>query len=267
MIKKYMIMPLGAMGLLALSMLACGLGAFPAPAVTASPLEATTVVPATGAPVLEAPDASGACSNPYLPIKTGASWTYKLTGPIPDTFTRSIISTEAGGFSDQDVFGTGATRKGQWTCDGGSLTALDPANGNSASVNSNNVTTDFHTTESSGVTIPAVLNSGDTWTQTTTLEGTRTINDIQAAAKNQFSNTCKVTGLESVTVEAGTFNALRFDCQTVMNISIDLQGTPIQTTMNFNSMNWYVENIGLVKTVTTGEGLDTTIELVSYNIP
>ena len=264
MMNKTKIMPLGAIGLLILSMLACGLGAFPAPDATAvPPLVATVAAPAAVVP----PASSGACANVYLPIKTGATWNYKLTGPVPDTFTRSILSTEAGGFTDQDVFGTGATRQGKWTCDGGSLTALDPASGNSANVSTANSSTDFKTTEASGVTLPAVLNTGDSWTQTVTLEGTQTINGIQAAAKNQFSNTCQVTGIESVTVEAGTFNALRFDCQTVMNISIDMQGVPIQTTMNLGSMNWYVENIGLVKTAVTGEGLDSTIELVSYNIP
>ncbi len=70
-----------------------------------------------------------------------------------------------------------------------------------------------------------------------------------------------------MTVEAGTFDAMRFDCQTVMNISLSMQDNPIETTITINSINWHAENIGLIKTTTTGEGFDSTIELTSYNIP
>ena len=259
---------------LVLSILACNLGKVPIPSGTTSPEvspnESTPAIentPVTEAPTDNQSGSSGACTNPYLPVITGATWNYKLTGPIPDTFTRSIISVEAGGFTDQDVFGTGVTRQGKWNCDNGDLIALDPSNGGSASINSENVSVEFQTTELSGVTFPATVNAGDTWTQTTTLEGTEVINGTQIPAKNEFTNTCKAIGVESVTVEAGTFDAMKVECQTVMNITITMQDNPIQTSLTLNGTNWYVENIGLVKTVSTGEGFDSTIELISYNIP
>lgn len=147
-------------GILILSTLACSRGANPAPTEILSPQEVSTA----SVPANDPSSASGACANPYLPIVNGATWNYKLTGPIPDTFTRSILSEVESGFTDQDIFGTGATRQGKWNCENGNLIALDPTNGNSASVNSNNVTTDFQTTESSGVTIPATFSAGDAWT-------------------------------------------------------------------------------------------------------
>jgi len=253
---------------LVLSMLACNFGKGSTP-IEPLPPEGT---PNGGAPATEVPannssGSSGACANPYLPIIAGATWNYKLTGPVPDTFTRSILSVETSGFTDQDVFGTGVTRQGKWNCDNGGLIALDPSGGGSASISAQNITVDFKTTELSGVTLPAKINAGDSWTQTTTLEGTETVSGTQVPVKNQFSNTCKANGVESVTVGAGTFDAMRVECQTVMNITITMQGNPIQTKMTFNGTNWYAENIGLVKTATTGEGLDSTIELVSYNIP
>ena len=119
----------------------------------------------------------------------------------------------------------------------------------------------------SGVTIPATLNAGDSWTQTTTLEGTEDIKGTPVPAKNQFVNTCKAIGVESVTVEAGTFDAMRLECQTVYHITITMQSNPIQTTVTINVTNWSAKNTGLVKTVNTGEGLDSTIELVSFKIP
>lgn len=253
-------------GILVLSMLACNLGNGPVPGGTPSP-EGTPneSTPTPEATADNSPSSSGACANPYLPVIAGAAWNYKLTGSVSDTFTRSIISVEASGFTDQDVFGRGVTRQGKWNCENGNLIALNPSEGGSASISAENISVDFQTTELSGVTIPATVNAGDTWTQTTTLEGTQTINGTQMPAKNQVANTCKAIGVESVAVEAGAFDALRVECQTVMNITITMQGNPIQTNLTINATNWYAENIGLVKTVTTGERLNSTIELVSYN--
>ena len=92
-----------AVGILVLSMLACNLGSNPVPSL-----------PQEGAPTDNPSSSSGACVNPYLPVIAGATWNYKLAGPVSDTFTRSIISVETSGFTDQDVYGAGLTRQGKW---------------------------------------------------------------------------------------------------------------------------------------------------------
>ncbi len=270
--KTFKLRTLLAPCILLLSILACNMGKSPdpfepiPPTVSQGLTEAalTPDAPATEAPANVNP---GACANPYLPVVVGATWNYKLSGPTPDTFTRSIIAADTSSFTDQDVFGSGVIRQGKWNCENGNLTALNPSNGDSASVNSENVTVDFQTTKLSGVTLPAIINAGDSWTQTTTLEGTEDINGVLIPAKNEFSNTCKAVGIESVTVEAGNFDALRVECQTAMNITITMNDSPFETAVTFNATNWYAEKIGLLKTVTQGEGLDSTVELTSYNIP
>jgi hypothetical protein len=73
--------------------------------------------------------------------------------------------------------------------------------------------------------------------------------------------------LESVTVEAGTFDAMRVDCKTTMKITITMQETPIETALTLDGVSWYAQNIGMVKSTSTGEGIDSTIELVLYSIP
>ena len=252
---------------LILSMLACNLGHGPSTSGATPPPQDTTN-PTAQAPANNSSGSStGACANPYLPIVTGATWDYKATGIVSDTFTRSIVSVEAGGFTDQDVFGKGLTRQGKWNCDNGSLVELDPSGGPSASVTMKNVSVDFKTTELSGVTLPAAVKAEDTWTQNTTLEGTETINGKSIPAKNKFTNTCKADGVESVTVAAGTFNAMKVECQTVMDISLTMQGSPINTNLTFNSTIWYAEKVGMVKTSASGTGFDSTIELTSYKIP
>lgn len=232
------------------------------------PTPTTEVQIATEAPTNVPEPSAHACINPYLPVVVGATWNYKLTGPIPDRFTHSILSVEDNSFVEQDIFDVGVTRQGTWNCENGNLIALDPPSGASANVNTeNNVSVDFETKDLSGVTIPATINAGDTWSQSLTLEGTQTINGVSFPASNQLASDCKAIGIESVTVEAGTFDAMRVECQTTMNISITMGNAPVQSTLNLTGTNWYVENVGLVKTLTTGMGFDSTTELVSYNIP
>jgi hypothetical protein len=256
---------------LLLSMLACNIGQNPDPFVPIPPTVSqglTETAFATESPT-EAPvnNSAGACANPYMPIIAGATWSYKLTGPTPDTFTRSIIAVEAGGFTDQDVFGTGVTRQGQWQCENGNLIALNPPGGNSSNVSTDEVSVDFKTTAIDGVTLPAAINPGESWAQSITLEGTQTIGGVAYPASNQTTSTCAAIGIETITVEAGTFDAMRFDCKNVLNLSLTLQDNPMSTTLTFNVVNWYAEKVGLIKTVSTGEGLDNTVELTSYTIP
>lgn len=259
--QKIFVLPL--IGLLFFT-LACNLASAPESGTTAIPAPTEAIAQATTAPALPA---SGACDNPYLPVVEGATWSYNLAGPIPDTYVHSILSVEADGFTEQDVFGTGVTRQGKWKCEQGNLIALTPSGGGSANVETEGVTVDFQTTSLEGVTLPASINPGNMWTQSLLLEGTQTINGETFPASNQTTQVCTAVGLESVTVPAGTFDAMRVDCQITMILSLGMSDPPTQMTLDLSNSNWYATNIGLVKTVSTGEGLDSVIELVSYSIP
>lgn len=189
-----------------------------------------------------------------------------MTGGVADTFVHSIVSIEADRFTEQDVFGTGITRTGYWKCEDGALIMLDPSSDATGTVTSDNVTANFSTTSASGITLPAALNPDDEWEQAITLEGTEDIGGNQIPAKNEFSNSCKAIGVESVTVPAGTFDAMRVDCQTSMNITITMANTPVTTSLTFTTSSWFAENVGLVKETKTGTGVDSVIELTTYNI-
>ncbi|HEX2998051.1 MAG TPA: hypothetical protein VHP14_24720, partial [Anaerolineales bacterium] len=185
-----------------------------------------------------------------------------------DSYTHTILAVEGNSFTDQDVFNSGTTRQGKWNCDNGNLTALDLPGGASASVSTQGSgTTDFQTTNSSGITLPAIINPGDVWLQSLTLEGTQAANGVSYQVSNNFNNDCKAVGVESVTVQAGIFDAMRVDCNTTMKISLTLGDTPMENTFNLTGTSWYAQGVGMVKSATSGMGLDSTIELVSYNIP
>jgi len=268
-------------GALAVSISACGPGT-PAPGsgndTNASPTQTlpeevtltseATQTTATEAPATTSPASSGSCDNPYLPVVEGATWNYKLTGALPDTYTHTILSIETDSFTEQDDFASGVTRQAKWQCDNGSLIALNPATGTSAGLSAEGVSLNFETKDLTGITLPATIKTGDTWSQSLTLQGAQTINGTAYTATNEFTSNCTAIGIESVTVEAGTFDTVRIECQSDMQITVALDpNNPITTPLSLKGINWYAADIGLVKSFTSSPGLESTTELVSYNIP
>lgn len=243
--------------------LACNIGAS-APTLES---EAPQIENATEEVIIESAP-TNSCENLYFPVVVGATWNYSISGPVPDTYVHTILSNDSNTFVEQDTFASGVVRTGNWNCENGNLIALEKKDDNSANVNVEGVSVDFKTVEASGVTLPASINSGDVWEQMIFLQGTQTINGETFPASNRVSTACKAIGIESVSVVAGTFDAMRVECVITMDITLEMQaGNPTATTLNLNAVNWYAPNIGLVKNTNTGGGLDGSIELVSYTIP
>ena len=259
---QFLKVPFFALAFLLLTSLACSLpGAAPV-SPSSSPQDAPATLPP--APIqevsTEAPVAD--CFNPYYPVAQGDTWEYEVSGSATDTFTRSILSASGSEFTDQDVFGSGTTRTGQWKCESGNLIALTP--GGSASVDTAGQTFNFTITSNSGITFPANLEVGNAWSQDIAYEGTQDAGGTQITSQNQATTSCTATGRESVTVPAGTFDALKVECNSRISISIS-GGSPI--VIEAPSVAWYAEGVGMVKTVSSGSGFDSTIVLKSYQIP
>ncbi len=237
---------------LALSILAFLLASC-APSGTATPVE---------------PALTGPCANPLYPVVAGAQWTYDMTGTTNDTFTRSIVEVTDSGFTDQDTFSAGTIRTGIWNCDAGNLTSLDPVSGTSASVQTTTMDANFQTTAQSGMTLPAVVEAGTLWAQTVSIAGTVTASGMTADATNDTSISCSASGVESVSVPAGTFDAMKVTCQYMSTITVVTQGISVPVApIVFTTDSWYAPGIGWVQSISAGDGLDTTIVLTSYSIP
>jgi len=213
--------------------------------------------------------ASGPCANPLLPTSVGATWRYDVSGSMSATFTRSILSVTASGFTDQDLYGgSGAVRTGKWTCAAGNLTRLDLNTGPTAFVDTTRVSMEFQTTDSTGVTLPAQIHPGDSWTQTFSLDGTQIIHGKNSEAQSDVSMPCTAAGTESVTVPAGTFSATRLDCHISQTITVTVgDGPAVPVHLTYDTTDWYAPQVGWVKSTTTGTGINTTVILASYTIP
>ena len=159
------------LSILILASLACSFSG----AGTSAPVDsASTPEPASAPTVAASPTPTPAdCFNAYYPVKAGATWTYQMSGTSADTFTHSIVSASDKEFTDQDAFGSGTTRTGQWRCEGGNLISLTPGGG-SAAVAAAGVVFTFTVTENTGVTVPANMDVGRAWSQDIKFEGNRT---------------------------------------------------------------------------------------------
>lgn len=214
----------------------------------------------------QAGNASGPCANPLYPVKVGDTWNYSITGLVSSSFTRTILEVTDTGFTDQDTFPGPVTRTGQWACDSGNLTSLTPSEGPSGQVQTTGTSTDVQTSDLTGMTLPASIQAGDTWNQHMIMTGNTVVSDVTAQSSTEMTMTCTADGNESVTATAGTFNAMKVTCQTTMAMTITLSGISVPTTLILTTDSWYAPGVGLVRSVTTGENLDSTIDLISYTL-
>ena len=224
---------------------------------------------ATSAPAATNTSKPGMCDNPLYPVAVGASWSYHVTGaPTGDfDFSSTIKTVSADGFVEEGVF-PALTRTSNWKCTPTGLALLSPGGGVTGSVSTSSLNIDFTTTDYSGVTLPKIISAGDTWTQTLTLHGESTLTDgTSIIADGTLATSFTAVGMESVTVPAGTFNAMRIDVVTVFTIETTVSGTTVPVTLNITGSAWYAPGIGMVKTVSTTEGIASTIVLTAYTIP
>ncbi len=229
---------------------------------TASPLTATPAPPSPS-PTAPAPIAT-ACQNRYYPVAQGAAWTYRVSGSVNDTFTRAIIGIRADGFDDQDSFASGAVRRGSWACRQGDLISLTP--GGSASVAAGGAQTDFTVESNEGLTLPADPQPGARWTQTIVYLGQFNTGDRNVTARSTLNTSCRAVGVESVSVPAGAFEALRADCTYRLTIAL-LGDLPFDFSFSSNGSVWYAPGVGLVKLRDTGEMGTTEVVLLSSTLP
>ncbi len=265
-----------ALTLLVLASLACSLGnaspSAPPPAAASVPSTNPTVEPAPATPADSAPTAApsaapsaapaaGPCAHLYYPVKPGASWQYQLSGPSSGTFTRSIVSLNENGFEVQDVFSAGTTLRASWACQQGSLISLTPSGG--ANISFADVQMNFVVESNSGVTLPADLQPGASWTQHLVVAGQHNIGGTNVDSHTVMDMSCKAIGVETVSVPAGSFDALHVDCSTHLEMSF--AGTTIS--VNDTTSAWYAPGVGEIKARSSSEMGSSEFVLLSYSIP
>ncbi|HEY5729600.1 MAG TPA: hypothetical protein VIS72_06080 [Anaerolineales bacterium] len=222
------------------------------------------VVSSEETPITEA----GPCANTYYPVREGATWTYLDTSSLAEavTFTDVISAVSEDGYTLTSQFDS-LTRTQEWACTPEGLVALQLGGGLSTA-GSNLI---VETQSASGVTYPAEINAGDTWQYALDFTGTMVMAGETGEAVGSTQSNFTAIGVESVTIPAGTFDAMKVQVETTLDFIVTFQGSTVPINLTSSTTSWFVQNVGWVKSDSAGnfagQSYTETIELQSYNIP
>jgi hypothetical protein len=217
---------------------------------------------------------SGLCGNPYYPVAEGVSHTYKSSS---GTITSTITNVHEAGFTvTHDI--SGSTQIHEWECSPEGLVDLSNPIGDELKVMGDGITITGKGS-STGVTIPASISAGDTWSQT--YKGTLEVKEYDGALDFTVTTNYNASGEEEITVLAETFKAIKIDSTIESDFILKTQGISMPLyTYKATSTTWFVENIGPVRSTTKGtiegtgqmsgllsEEFSDTTELIEYSLP
>lgn len=214
----------------------------------------------------------GFCANPYYPVRQGATWSYTSTGGPAGaySFTDTITSARDDGFTLSTQFGD-LSRTQEWACAPEGLVALQLGGAPAAMLNTQGMQLDLEVKNATGVTFPNQINPGDQWQHNLDFEGNMTVANQEGSATGNAQTNFTAIGNESVTVPAGTFDAMKIQMETTINISVSYQGLSVPVTFSATYDYWLAEGVGWVRSSGTGEMAGTSFseitELQSSNVP
>lgn len=204
-----------------------------------------------------------ACTdNLYFPVVSGASWTYAMQG---GQMTQSITDVRSDSFTvrmDMDLGGTAESTEVTYTCgpDGGIRTGgfspdlLDPDMG---------IDVEIEVLEQDGNDLPADWTVGHSWPTYVELQMIMRVEGMPVTSTMTTDTVSTIVGIESVTVPAGTFEALRMSTEGTVTTMTSMMGIQIPFTVDSDSSIWFVEGVGMVLNISE----DSRMELISYTIP
>jgi hypothetical protein len=212
------------------------------------------------------------CTNAYYPVVEGGTWNYFATVSTGDnySFTNTITSTRSDGFTLTIQFDD-LTLTQEWTCSVEGILAIQMGGGNAGLLTTGDTRLELETRNVSGVTYPSEILPGSTWNYSLDFTGTMNIAGQTADVSGDTQSNYTAIGIESVTVPAGTFDAIKIEIPNTINITSTFQGTTVPITVNGTTTSWFAQGIGWIRSVSSSDfgGIATTetIELQWYNIP
>ena len=214
---------------------------------------------------------SGLCANSHQPVVNGATWNYSISGTMGNSsFTNTITSIREDGFTMTVEFDD-LTLNQEWACSQEGLLALQMGGGNAGLLTTGDTRLELATQNASGVTYPKEISPGDKWTYSLDFTGTMDIAGQSADVVGDTQSNFTAIGVESITVPAGTFEAMKIESGITITISSTFQGTTVPVTFNGTSTSWIAPGVGWVKSISSsdfgGVTSSETIDLQWYNIP
>lgn len=225
--------------------------------------QAASLIPSTG----------GLCNNPLYPIRQGASWAYLNSGGPNGTYAygETISAVRADGFTITSQIAN-FTRTQEWACETNGLKALELGGGTTANITSQGMTAEFTTSDITGISLPLTISSGQQWQYSLNLQGTIPMPTGEHVQSNgTYSTTMQEIGTESVTVPAGTFDAIKIQASSTVEILVPFGNEQVPMKYSGTSITWYAPGVGFVKSIENWDlgsaPYTATTELQTYVIP
>ncbi len=237
----------------------------------------------TGAPLLPgqtptvvlpsaAPNAP--CNNEYFPARKGATWTYASSGSPSGAFSfrKGIDEVRPDQFS-VGVNVNGKTIHETWLCQPEGLVAQSMVLMDAASLLALDKFSELQVTNVSGLNMPPDITAGASWSISYDVQGAEKdqTGAVIATMTGQVIISYTATGKESVTVPAGSFEAMAVSVSSVINFSVVQAGGTSNISVNSDYIAWFAAGVGWVKSSGTGtlgsSEYFETIELQAFSIP
>ncbi len=180
------------------------------------------------------------CENLYFPTTLGDAWEYAGNTSATGAYARSDSITSSG----MDAFTVQSTVSEMsynvdYSCTPAGLVAVNPIQQYLGPIlNALNGQVTLNLTSNSGISLPKNINPGDTWQQIIEWEGS-----AQGMSTNgRLVIDYTAVGYETVTVAAGTYDALK------VNTSIRIEITNFRIEYgSYGITTWMAPNVGVVK--------------------
>jgi hypothetical protein len=180
------------------------------------------------------------CDNLYYPNIVGDTWNYTGSTTATGAYTRtdSISNSSAESFSVQSNL-SGVPYNVDYSCTQAGLVSVNPIQQYlGAILSSLNGQASLNLVSNSGISLPNEISPGDTWQQIVEWEGSA--QGFSTNGRLVFDYTA--TGYETVTVPAGTYDALKVNT----SIRIEISSFRLQYG-TYDITTWMAPNIGIIK--------------------
>ena len=205
-----------------------------------------------------------ACDHPYLPLRSGSSWTYSTTEGTSTWSVGSAAGTADSAQATMAITVPEVAMTTHWNCTSEGIISYDFGN---ISVAEMGEIVSMDVTDSSGVFLPAasLLAPGYSWSENYSLAMHVTAEGFSIDTTMSAAESWTAVGMETVSVPAGTFEALRVEGTENISMSGYMGMGGVDTVVH--ATFWFAEGVGIVRYTSEAEGYSSVAELTSYAIP
>jgi hypothetical protein len=205
-------------------------------------------------------------------VREGATWTYQSTDSPADDyrFTDTITSVRNDGFTlttEYEKF----KHTQEWACLPEGLLALQLGGPVVAELQSQSIHLDLEVKNVSGITFPHDIEAGDTWQHNLEFEGDMDIAGEEGTASGTAQANFSALGMESVSVPAGDFDAMKIQVDSLVDLNVTYEGLTVPVAYTATYIYWFAPDVGWVKASGNAnmevQNFSENIELQSYDIP